>query len=223
MKNNKKMVIILGVACVLIFIISLCYTAVFNDGRFIAPMDMSGYVFRVKDLPVIISGVLMALYVLYIFALVAKTAITNRNIEADTGFTRTVSPRFGYLGLFGLMGFLGFWTYNTDKTVFPFAFFMFFGFFGFFYKGKMSNTLIDERYKENRIKAQVVADKAAFTIIFIAVLFLGQGRLAGNLEYTLIAFIIVVALSIALKMFLEMYLLYHYDNDGNGQFDESGE
>ncbi len=80
------------------------------------------------------------------------------------------------------------------------------------------------RYKENRIKAQMAADKIAMSVIFIAVLFLGQGKLMGNLEYTLIAFVIVVALSIALKMFLGMYLLYHYDNDGSdGLFDESGE
>jgi len=46
----------------------------------------------------------------------------------------------------------------------------------------------------------------------------------GNMEYTLIAFVISVALSIALKMFLGMYLLYHYDNDCiDGQCDESGE
>ena len=101
---------------------------------------------------------------------------------------------------------------------------MFFGFFGFFYEGKMSNTLIDERYKENRIKAQMAADKIALSVIFIGVLFLGQGKLMGNLEYTLIAFVIVVALSIALKMFLGMYLLYHYDNDGgDGLFDEREE
>lgn len=35
----------------------------------------------------------------------------------------------------------------------------------------------------------------------------------GNLEYTLIAFLIVVSLSIALGMFLSEYLLYRYDND----------
>ena len=222
--NNKKLIIFFGVFCVLLTIASFLYTAVFNDARFIAPMDMSDYVFRMKDLPVIISCVLLTLYVLYIFVLIIKSAIKNKNREEDTGFTRTLNPKYGYCGLFGLFGFMGFWTYSVDKTVFPFVFFMFFGFFGFFYESKMSNTLIDERYKENRIKAQIAADKIAMSVIFIAVLFLGQGKLMGNLEYTLIAFVIVVALSIALKMFLGMYLLYHYDNDGSdGLFDESGE
>lgn len=223
-KNNKKRIIFLGVFCVLLIIASLLYTAVFNDARFIAPIDMSEYVFRLKDLPVIISGILFALYILYIFALLVKAAIINRHKETEAQYTRMLNPRFGYCGLFGLFGFLGFWTYSVDKTVFPFVFFMFFGFFGFFYKGKMSNTFIDERYKENKIKAQITADEIAFSIIFIATLFLGQGSLMGNMEYTLIAFVISVALSIALKMFLGMYLLYHYDNDCiDGQCNESGE
>ena len=40
-----------------------------------------------------------------------------------------------------------------------------------------------------------------------------------SLEYTLIAFLIVVVLSIALDLFLSKYLLYRYDH--GSQFDES--
>ena len=40
-------------------------------------------------------------------------------------------------------------------------------------------------------------------------------------EYTLIALVIVIALSIALELFLSEYLLYHYDHDE--PFDESEE
>ena len=75
--------------------------------------------------------------------------------------------------------------------------------------------------KENKIKAHMTANKIALAIIFVSILFLGQGKLIGNLEYTLIALIIVVALSIALEMFLSEYLLYRYDHDE--QFDESEE
>ena len=45
--------------------------------------------------------------------------------------------------------------------------------------------------------------------------------LMDNLEYTIIALVIVIALSIALEIFLSEYLLYHYDNDE--QFDKSEE
>ena len=38
------------------------------------------------------------------------------------------------------------------------AFFLFFGFFGFFFEGKMSHMLIDERYTENRAKAQLTVN-----------------------------------------------------------------
>lgn len=43
----------------------------------------------------------------------------------------------------------------------------------------------------------------------------------GCLEYTLIALVIVIALSLALELFLSEYLLYHYDHDE--PFDESEE
>ena len=71
------------------------------------------------------------------------------------------------------------------------------------------------------MKAQSVANKTSLSIIFLAILILGQGKLLGNLEYTLIAFGIVVTISMALETFLSEYLLYHYENDE--QFDESEE
>lgn len=43
----------------------------------------------------------------------------------------------------------------------------------------------------------------------------------GNLEYTFIAYIIIVSLALALELFLSEFLLYHYDNDL--QIDESEE
>ena len=156
-----------------------------------------------------------------IVVLFLESIKTNRRRELTLQSTRTINPKLGFLGLLGFAGFLGFWTYSVDKTIFPFVFFLFFGFFGFFYEGKMSNTLLDERFKENKMKAQSVANKTSLTIIFLAILILGQGKLMDNLEYTLIALVIVIALSIALEIFLGEYLLYHYDNDE--QFDESEE
>ena len=73
----------------------------------------------------------------------------------------------------------------------------------------------------NKMKAGMTANRIALTIIFLAVLILGQGKFMGNLEYTLITLIIVIALSIALEIFLSEYLLYRYDHDD--QFDESEE
>lgn len=201
MKKRTKLTICLGVICALLVAISSWYTIAFNNSRFIVPMDLSEYVFRVQDLPMIISGVLLTLYIVNIVVLFLESIKINRRRELTLQSTRTINPKLGFLGLLGFAGF--------------------FGFFGFFYEGKMSNTLIDERYKENKMKAQSVANTTSLSIIFLAILILGQGKLMDNLEYTLIALVIVIALSIALEIFLSEYLLYHYDNDE--QFDESEE
>ncbi len=71
------------------------------------------------------------------------------------------------------------------------------------------------------MKAYFSANKTTLTIIFIATIILGQGRLMGNLEYTFIAYIIIVSIALALELFLSEFLLYHYDNDL--QIDESEE
>lgn len=212
-KNKTKLTVILGVICVLLAAVSSWYTITFNEARFIAPMDFSAYSFRLKDLPMIISGILITLYVLYLVVLLIQVIAVNKRKENNATITRKLNPKFGFFGFLGFLGFLGFWTYSIDKMIFPFIFFMFFGFFGFFYEGKLSNTFMDERYKENKMQAHSVANRTALAIIFLATLILGQGKVMGNLEYTFIAYIIVVSLAIALEVFLSEFLLYHYDHD----------
>lgn len=85
----------------------------------------------------------------------------------------------------------------------------------------MSETFMDERFHENKAKAQLNAYKVSFTIIFIALLILCQGKLFGSLEYTLIAAIIVISLALAVGIFLSEFLLYRYDYDA--YVDESEE
>lgn len=220
-KKKRKTIIFLGILCVLAVAVSSWYAIVFNDARLVAPMDFSEYTFRMKDLPMLISITALALYIICLFILLIREILANKQKEAVAQFTRRVNPKWGFFGFFGFFGFLGFWTYSVDKTIFPFIFFMFFGFFGFFYEGKMSDILMDERYQENKMKAHMTANRIALGIIFVSTLFLGQGKLIGNLEYTLIAVIIVISLSIALEVFLGEYLLYRYDLAG--QFEESEE
>lgn len=212
-KKNTKRLVWLGILCILLVTASSWYTITFNDSRFIVPMELSEYVFRVQDLPMIVSGILLILYFLYLFIWLVGAITANKRKETTAQSTRAINPKLGFLGFWGFAGFLGFWTYSIDKTIFPFVFFMFFGFFGFFYEGKMSHTFMDERYKENKMKAHMTANKTALAIIFLATLILGQGKLMGNLEYTLIAFIIVISLSIGLEVFLSEYLLFRYDHD----------
>lgn len=212
-KHGTKLTIILGILCLLLMAAASWYTITYNDSRLISPADLSEYAFRIHDLPMLIALILFVLYFLYLFIILIREIIADRRVQGTAQFTRRLNPRLGCLGFLGFLGFTGFNTYGADREIFPFVFFLFFGFFGFFYEGKMSGTFMDERYRENALKAQAAANKIASSIIFLACIVVGQGKLMGNLEYTLIAFLITVVLSIALDLFLSKYLLYRYDHD----------
>ena len=222
MKKKKDVALIIaGVVCIVLLLVSSWYSITFNDSRLVVPMNFSEYTFCMKDLPMICSVSLFCLYIFYSCVLLIKGIIKNNKSQFSNQYTRKINPKLGYLGFLGLIGFLGFWSYGIDKTIFPFIFFMFFGFFGFFYEGKMSGTLMDEMYKENKLKASAKANKISLGIIFLSLIILGQGRIMVNLDFTLIAFVIVVALAIALEIFLNQYLLYRYDH--SEQIEESEE
>lgn len=223
MKRNKLM-IGLGIICLLLSAISSWYAVNYNEARLVAPMDFSEYSFRVQDLPMIFSVTLLILYFFAVMILIIRTTRANRKAAQEKQVTRRVNSQWGLMGFFGFLGFAGFWSYSMDKAVYPFVFFIFFGFFGFFFEGRMSNTFIDERYKENKQKADLAALKIGFGIIYMIVFaigFLGHGRLMENLEYVLIAVIILLAFTIGLTMFLSEYLLYRYDHEDSA--DESGD
>lgn len=77
----------------------------------------------------------------------------------------------------------------------------------------MSNTLMDERFKENKNRAQLMALKTAFAVIIIALFFIPVGESFMSIEYLFSVVYISIALSIALAIFLREYLLYRYDHD----------
>ena len=221
MKKTVKLMIGCGVSCVLLLVISSWYSIQWNDSRLVAPMDFGSYVFQATDLPMLLSIFLTCLYVLALFVMLFGYTRTNRRQAGAKHITRRLNPRWGLLGLLGLLGFTGFWTYSFNGSVFPLVFFLFFGFFGFYYEGKMAGTFMDERFRENAVRASLKASNISLSIIFVALIFLCQGGIFRNLDYTLIATIIVLSLALALRIFLSEYLLYRYDHDG--QADDSGE
>ena len=93
MKKRTKLTICLGVICALLVAISSWYTIAYNNSRFIVPMDLSEYVFRVQDLPMIISGVFLALYVVYLVVLLLRYIMTNRRRELTLQSTRIINPK----------------------------------------------------------------------------------------------------------------------------------
>ncbi len=214
MKRTKiRFLMILGLICILIDIAASWYSVMYNEGRIVMPMDYSAYVFRIQDLPMIASMLLTWIYVLYLFILLVKAIIKNNRRDRRASTSRKMNPKLGFLGFLGCLGFLGFWNYGFNKNMSAFVFFAFFGFFGFFFEGKMSNTFRDERYKENKVKAQLASMEIVMSILFILTLLLGLGDLMGNPEYTLIAVRIILSLTIGLYLLLSEYLLYRYDHD----------
>ena len=209
-----------GIVCVFSVLLSLWYAITFNDSRLVVPMDFKNYVFEIRDLPMIVSVSLTCVYLVALFVMLFIHAGKKQRQAEETGITRKINPKLGCLGVLGFLGVAGFWTYSVDGTVFPFAFFLFFGFFGFYYEGKMSGTFMDERFRENIACAKLKAYKITFGVMLIALIILCQGKLFGNLEYTLIASIITLSLALALGIFLSEYLLYRYDHDDQAEESE---
>lgn len=206
-----------GAACAALTGAAAWYDLTYNGGRLVYPMD--SYAFRSTDIPMLLALVLDAAYVLCLFALLLGGVLAQRRQTADTNRTRKLSPKLGLLGILGLFGFAGFWSYGTMGDVTPFAFFVFFGFFGFFYEGKMSNTLMDERFKENAVKAELRAYRVGFVIIFLLLILSAQ---AARFRAGLLAPVLTtgIALAVALTLFLSEYLLYRYDHDDAGAMEE---
>lgn len=132
--------------------------------------------------------------------------------------TRNINPKLGAMGFLGFLGFLGFYPNMvpfTDVLPVPtfFFFFTFFGFFGFYYEGKMSNTLIDERFEINAYRAAAIGNRVALTIIIvIAVLLISVLRISNS--YSMSGLLIAtIGFSFGLSIFLQQYLLYRFEHE----------
>ncbi len=215
MMNKRKpprIALLLGVACAVLLALASWYSVQYNDARLVAPTDLSTYVFRPQDLPMLLAALFLLLYVLGLSVWLIRGIWARKRRGQTAQTTRSLNPKLGFLGLLGFLGFLGFWSYPTHQDVTPFFFFLFFGFFGFFYEGKLSNTFMDERFRENRMRAEYTAMKIGFSILFLSAILLSRGKLLGSLEYSFIALSIVLSLVLGLVLFLQEYLLYRYDH-----------
>ena len=199
-----------GVLCAALTGAAVWYDLTYNGGKLVYPMH--SYAFAPADIPMLLAIALDVLYVLYLAFLLVRGIRAQKDHVVKTGRTRRLSPKLGFLGFCGFLGFAGFWTYGALGDLSGFIFFAFFGFFGFFFEGKMSNTLMDERYKENVVRAQLKAYRVGFSII-ILLLILGGQHTRLRAEFTAPVLITGIALAVALTMFLSEYLLYRYDHD----------
>lgn len=198
-----------------LLLLGVAYSLAFNDGRWVYIMDLSTYVFQPQDLAMLIPGALIFCYVIYfliaIWRHVVRLMFRPEPSEDGRRYSRTVSPRFGWCGLFGFLGFGGFWTYAEFGQIFPFIFFVFFGFFGLFFEGRLSHTLEDELFQENRRRAELKAYRIGFALLFIVIWLMGMGFLSRNVEWCAVFMLASMSLIYGLVLFLSNYLLYRYE------------
>lgn len=144
-----------------------------------------------------------------------------QDLFSDKGqtHTRRINPKLGILGFFGFLGFTGFIPIALNlTTTFPapsfffFFFFAFFAFFGFYYEGKMSDTLMDERFLANQNRAAAIANKTALQLI-ILISILSMSMLRLNTYHMLNLLIATIGLAFGLSGFLQPYLLYRFEHE----------
>lgn len=201
-RARKKVLILLGVICVMLLIVSSYYTATFNDSRLLEPMDFSTYSFVPRDIPMIFSTALTIIYLIFLFISIADAIIGENKAVRTVNAVREVNPKRGYLGFLGFLGFWGFWRSDI------FIMFVLFGFFGYFYEAKMSGILMDGEFYKKLRTAQLAAFKVTlaftcFTLIIIT-------RIPFLHMHIKAMIVVVIAVSLALVIFLDEYLLYRY-------------
>lgn len=101
-----------GIICVLRVLHSLWYAATFNAFRLVVPMDFKNYVFEIRDLPTIVSVFFTCIYLAMLFVMLFTHTGKEQRQAEETGITRKINSKLGYLGV------LGFWVfYCTDMTM----------------------------------------------------------------------------------------------------------
>lgn len=73
-KKQVKKIVAMGVSLVVLLILGIIYSLVFNDGRWVKEMYMPDYIFSVKDSPMFIIGTLIIIYVIYVLVVCIKNA-----------------------------------------------------------------------------------------------------------------------------------------------------
>lgn len=204
-----------AIVTIALLLLGVALSLSFNDGRWVYNMDLSTYHFQPKDLFMLVPGALLFIYTIYFLVVlwchVVRLMFTKEPSADGRSYSRTVSPRLGWLGLAGFLGFGGFWTYAESGKIFPFIFFVFFGFFGFFFEGKLSHTLEDELFQENRRRAELKAYRIGFALVFIVIWLMGMGFLSRNVEWCAVFMLASLSFIYGLVLFLSNYLLYRYE------------
>ena len=218
MKQKKNVAKGIGLVVFLILeFAAVGYDALFNESRIIHPIDFATYQFRPTDAPLLLATLMLVIYVVCLafsaVILELRKGKTGEGADGGQRITRKLNPAYGWLGITGFLGFLGIPVYLMEQHVWPFFFFIFFGFFGFFYEAKMSETLMDECFLEEKRRAQLTAYKTGFGLFWIVTWVIAVVGNRFSTDVIALIFSISSPLIIALVMFLNHYLVYKYDTE----------
>lgn len=152
------------------------------------------------------------IYLYHVETNISQESVDNMIIKKSSNYTRKINPKLGLFGLLGLLGFTGF-IQDIQSIPFSFIFFAFFGFFGFYYEGKMSETLIDERFELNSYRASAIANRIAL-IVILGISLMSMTIFKIRNPYNMLSLLIsTIGISWALSTFLHQYLLYRFENE----------
>lgn len=112
--STLKNIVLPGIFCAACLGASVWYSVVFNHSRLIAPTDFSTYVFRVQDLPLMLACILCAAYLIWLFV----RGFQHAQQQKSSVTTRTIDPRFGFLGLLGFLRLTGLLGLPADRGSF---------------------------------------------------------------------------------------------------------
>ena len=83
--NRKSMTrwLIAGGLVLAVMLASCAYSVLYNESRWVAPMDLSTYQFRIQDLPMLIAVPLFAVYILGLGFRLFQAARRQRLVYSD--------------------------------------------------------------------------------------------------------------------------------------------
>ena len=135
-KAKVRRIIVSGIACIILLAVSAWYSITFNDSRLVKPMDASEYSFQIRDMPMLISIILLMLYGVYLFFLLVRAILAEKSRETQMRTTRRINPKYGFFGFFGLFG-----PIVLTRRFFPLCFSCFLVFSGFSMRGSCPEHL----------------------------------------------------------------------------------
>ena len=103
-QNTKKSLLLIGITLVVLLLLSVGYDLTFNAGRITYPMDYANYTFRLNDLPLMLSVLLISIYIIVLFAVLIIKSIQKQQKQQQLNRTRKMNAKLGYLGFLGFLG-----------------------------------------------------------------------------------------------------------------------